>query len=256
MKKIFILTIVTFAIGITLFFQSCDEDLPTYFSYEPYTFASLDEDGGEWVPNLLSSASQIGIPAPSDATSSEFIAELAQVNAASSALNDEQKEAIDYWGSNGLIRWNEIARELSAKYNLAPAPNPDDSYSAPDPANPANYPNFPFAHPPYSSRAFAYLAAAQYDALIATWHYKYQYNRPAPFNADGTIPTHLPKNDLPGYPSEGAVIAAVSKDILTAMYPLEKDFIAAKAVEHQNSLVWAGMNVNSDIVAGDSLEEV
>jgi hypothetical protein len=52
---------------------------------------------------------------------------------------------------------------------------------------------FPFAHPPYSSRAFAYLAAAEYDALIATWHYKYQFNRPSPYNADGTITTTMPK---------------------------------------------------------------
>jgi membrane-associated phospholipid phosphatase len=63
----------------------------------------------------------------------------------------------------------------------------------------------------------------------------------------------LPQNDLPGYPSEGAVIAAVSKDILTAMFPLEKDYIAAKAEEHINSILWAGMNVQSDITAGDSL---
>lgn len=241
------------ALGAALIFQSCDEDLPTNLDYDPYEFASLDEDGGSWTPNLLSSGSQIGIPAPTDATSAEFLAELTEVKSLSAQLTGDQQSAVDYWGGNGLIRWNEIARELAAKYNLAPAPNPDGSYSAPDPANPANYPLFPFAHPPYASRAFAYWAAAQYDALIATWHYKYQYNRPAPFNADGTIVTHLPTNELPGYPSEGAVIAAVSKDILSAMFPLEKDFIAAKAAEHQNSLKWAGLNVSSDIIAGDSL---
>jgi len=70
---------------------------------------------------------------------------------------------------------------------------------------------------------------------------------------DASITTHLPENGLPSYPSEGATIAAVSQVILTAMFPLEKDFIAEKAAEHKSSLIWAGMNVQSDIVAGDSL---
>jgi hypothetical protein len=253
MKKIFVLPVILSFIAMTVTFQSCQEDLPTNFDFDPYEFASLDENGGTWVPNLLSSSAQVPIPAPTDATSPEYLAELATLKSISAQLTGEQQTAVDYWGGDGLIRWNEIARELSAKYNLTPAPNPDGSYPAPDPANPANYPLFPFAHPPYSCRALAYWSAAQYDALISVWHYKYQYNRPAAFNVDGTIITHLPTNDLPGYPSEGAVIAAVSKDILTALFPLEKDFIAAKAAEHQNSLMWAGMSVTSDITAGDSL---
>ncbi len=238
---------------ILMGFQSCTEDLPTYLSYDPYEYASLDQDGGNWTPNLLSSASQVGIPAPADASSPAYLAELAELKTISGQLTGDQRKAVEYWAGNGLIRWNELAREMAAKYNLAPAPNADGTYPGPDPMNPATYPLFPFAHPPYSSRAFAYWAAAQYDALIAAWHYKYQFNRPAPYNADGTIVTHLPEHDLPGYPSDGAVIAAVSKDILTAMFPLEKDFILEKATEHQNSLLWAGMNVQSDIIAGDSL---
>ncbi len=241
------------AVTVTLMMQSCDEDLPVNLSYDPYTYASLDEDGGTWIPNLLSSPDQIGIPAPADASSPEFQAEVAEVKTLSAQLTDDQKAAVEYWGGDGLVRWNEIARELSAKYNLTPAPNDDGTYPAPNPNNPGVYPLFPFAHPPYSSRMLAYWAGAQYDALITTWHYKYQYNRPAAFKADATITTHLPTNDLPGYPADGAVIAAVSKDILTAMFPLEADFLAAKAAEHQNSLKWAGINTSSDIAAGDSL---
>ena len=253
MKKIFVLPIIIATLAVTVFFQSCEVDVPTNYEFDPYEYASLDENGGSWVPVLLTSSSQIGIPAPTDSTSQEYLAELAALKTLSASLTGEQQAAVDYWGGDGLIRWNEIARELSAKYNLAPAPNAEGNYPAPDPANPGNYPNFPFAHPPYSCRAFAYWGAAQYDALITAWHYKYLYNRPAAPNADGTITTHLPTNDLPGYPSEGAVIAAVSKDLLTAMFPLEKDFLAAKALEHQNSLMWAGLNVTSDITAGDSL---
>jgi len=253
MNKIFSTAFLILGLGIVLSFQSCEDEQPAFIGFDPYPYASLDENGGTWTPNLLTSASQVGIPAPKDPASSEFIAELASLKAVSTTLTGEQQEAVEYWAGDGLIRWNEIARDLSAKYNLPSSPNPDGTYPAADPANPGNYPYFPFAHPPYSSRAFAYLAAAEYDALIATWHYKYQFNRPSAYNADGSITPHLPKNELPGYPSEGAVIAAVAKDLLTALFPLEKDFIAAKATEHLNSLEWAGVNVLSDIAAGDSL---
>ena len=253
MNKIFSIAVILLGLGIVLSFQSCEDEQPTYIAYEPFAYASLDETGGTWSPNLLTSASQVGIPAPTDASSPEYTAEVAALKTTSASLTGDQQAAIEYWAGDGLIRWNEIARDLSAKYNLPASPNADGTYPAADPAHPEVYPYFPFAHPPYSCRAFAYLAAAEYDALIAAWHYKYQYNRPSAYNADATVTTHLPKNNLPGYPSEGAVIAAVAKDLLTALFPLEKDFIAAKALEHQNSLQWAGINVPSDITAGDSL---
>lgn len=251
MKRILYFGTALFA--ALVIFQSCEKDLPTQLSFSAYDYASLDENGGNWNPILLDSASQIAIPVPESASAASYQAELADVKAASANLTSEQEEAVEYWSNNGLIRWNEIARELAAKYNLIPAPNADGTYTLPDPANPGNYPNFPFAHPPYTCRMLAYWSAAQFDAMIATWHYKYQYNRPAPYKADPTVVTHLPQTDLPGYPSDGAAMAAVSKAILTAMFPLEKDYLAEKAVEHQNSLVWAGVNVQSDIVAGDSL---
>ncbi len=236
-----------------IFLSGCNEDLPLSLAFDPYEYASVDEDGGTWNPNLLSSSGQIGIPAPADITSTEYLDELASLKSASSQLTGEQQEAVDYWNGDGLIRWNEIARDLAAKYNLAPAPDSAGNYPGPNSADPGTYPLFPFAHPPYACRAFAYWGAAQYDALIAAWHHKYEFNRPAPFVTDPSIMTHLPKNILPSYPSDGAVIAAVSQDILTVMFPLEKDYIAAKAAEHKKSLQWAGINVESDVIAGDSL---
>ncbi len=251
MKKILLLLMV-FAAAL-LFFQSCEKDLPQQLDFEAYEFTGLDEDGGDWKALLIGNPNQIGIPAPESASSPAYLAELAALKTTSAQITGAQDAAIRYWSSNALIRWNEIARELAAKYNLTPAPNPDGTYSAPNPAKPDQYPLFPFAHPPYTCRMLAYWSGAQFDALIATWHYKYQFNRPAPYLADPAIETHLPENGLPSYPSEGAAIAAVSQVILTAMFPLEKDFIAEKAAEHKNSLLWAGMNVPSDIVAGDSL---
>lgn len=249
MKNIYFLI----ALSALLAFSACQKDIPTYIPFEAYDFASLDEDGGSWVPLLLNNPTEIGLPAPADVSDPDYLAELEALKAKSDNPSVDQLEAIEYWSCNALIRWNEIARELAAKYNLIPAPNPDGTYSLPDPANPGAYPNFPFAHPPYTCRMLAYWSAAQFDALIATWAYQYQFNRPAAYQVDEGVKTHLPENGLPGYPSEGAVVAAVSKAILTAMFPLEKDFLEKKAEEHLNSLQWAGMNVESEIVAGDSL---
>lgn len=251
MKKIlyFIITTITsFAI-----FQACEDDLLTEMAIEPYEVASLDENGGNWKPVLLTSPSEIGIPAPKVTTDAAYAEELTKLKSAAAQATGEQQAAVQYWGSNALVRWNEIARQLTNKYNLTPAPNADGTYPSPDANNPGKYPYFPFSHPPYASRALAYWGAAQYDALIAAWKYKYQFNRPAPYKTDNSIQPRLPQSNLPSYPSEDAVIAAVSQTILTAMFPLEKDFLAAKATEHKNSRLWAGMNVESDLVAGDSL---
>lgn len=228
----------------------CENELPTFYKFTSYEFSSLDEDGGTWQPILFASASDIVIATPNAVNSSEYQAELAELKTASQNLNGSQADAVDYWTNNPIIRWNEIALELAAKYNLIPPPNPDGTYTLPSPANPAGPPLFPFAHPPYTSRMLAYLSVAQFDGLIAAWHYKYQFNRPAPYETDPGISYAYAKNSLPSYPSDGAVIAIVSRDILKAMFPLEHDYLNGRAEEHLNSLKWSGSNTTSDIDAG------
>ncbi len=247
-RKFKILLITFFGVII---FNSCENDLPRMAEFTSIEFTGLDEDGGTWTPILLASSSQIVVNAPSAVTSPEYQAELTALKSATQNLNGSQVEAIQYWTNNPTIRWNEIALELAAKYNLIPGPNPDGTYTLPNPATPAGPPPFPFAHPPYTCRMLAYLSVAQFDGLITAWYYKYTYNRPATYITDASIPYAYSKNTLPSYPSEGAVIAVVSRDILTAMFPLEKDYLAAKAEEHLNSLIWSGSNVESDIVAGE-----
>lgn len=230
---------------------SCENELPTHASYSAYTFSGLDENGGAWNPILLSDPDQIPVTAPEDVGSSAYQSELSSLKAATANLNSTQREAVEYWTNNPIIRWNEIALELTAKYNLIPGPNDDGTYTLPNPANPAGPPPFPFCHPPYASRAFAYLSVAQFDGLIAAWHYKYTFNRPSPGQVDNSIPSAYAENNLPSYPSDGAVIATASRDILSAMFPLEKEYLASKAQEHLESLTWAGVNVESDIAAGE-----
>jgi hypothetical protein len=140
-----------------------------------------------------------------------------------------------------------------AKHNLAPAPNADNTYTFPDAANPFNYPTFPFANPPYSARAYAYAAVAQYDALVAAWYYKSQYNRAAAYNADPSIAALVPKNAVPGYPNEDAVAAGAAYVMLRNLFPGDTTFINEKVTEAANYKKWAGAAVSSDITAGLAL---
>lgn len=248
-NKIFKIFLIAF-FGVIIV-TSCENDLPTRADFTSIAFSGLDENAGTWKPILLSSSSQIAVSVPAAVNSSEYQAELAALKTATQNLSGSQVEAIQYWTNNPIIRWNEIALELAAKYNLIPGPNPDGSYTLPNSANPAGPPPFPFAHPPYTCRMLAYLSVAQFDGLITAWHYKYTYNRPATYVTDASISYAYTKTTLPSYPSEGAVIAVVSRDILTAMFPLEKDYLAAKAEEHLGSLTWSGSNVSSDIATGE-----
>ena len=234
---------------IVLFTISCDDEQPTFIDFDSYQWATLDEDGGTWKTVIIANNEAIAIPAPEAVAQTE----IDEVKNGVKNITAAQKEIADYWTSNPEIRWNEIARNIAAKYNLAPAPNPDGTYSIPDATKPDSYPNFPFAHPPYSCRAFAYNQVATFDALIAAWHYKYKYNRASVSKTDATITPYFGANDLPSYPSEGAVITSVAQTILTAMFPLEKDYIAAKAAEHLESLTYTASSFKSDIEAGKVL---
>ncbi len=245
-NKIYTLLLV---VGLTIL-ASCEKDTPRYLPYEGYTFTELNENGGDWTPVLLDAGDAIDIDAPAAVNSQAYQDELDAARTAMLGATSKQKNAIKYWTNNPTVRWNEIALELIAKYNLIPGPNEDGTYTLPNPANPEGPPAFPFAHPPYACRALAYMSVAQFDGLISAWHYKYQYNRAAPYQNDDLIKYAYEENDIPSYPSDGAVIARASRNILTAMFPLEAEYLQELEEEHLESLILSGGNVQSDITAG------
>lgn len=230
--------------------QSCLEETPRYYDFESYEFSTLDENGGNWKPILVANPSQIQLTAPQAINSAAYQAELAEVKNLIAGMTASEKQAVEYWTSNPVIRWNEIALEMAAKYNLIPGPNADGTYTLPNPANPVGPPAFPFAHPPYTSRMLAYLSVAQYDGLILAWHYKFKFNRMGPYRQDPNIRSAYPENGLPSYPSHGAAVAKVSKEILTLMFPLEAAVLEQHYQEHLQSMLQAGINVRSDLDAG------
>ncbi|WP_114749695.1 phosphatase PAP2 family protein [Pleomorphovibrio marinus] len=238
---------VILALGLGV---SCMEDTPNYFEFEKYELSSLDEDGGSWNTLLVGEPTQISINEPEPISAGSYVTELGELKEKMSSISADEKDAVEYWTNNPVLRWNELALEIAAKYNLIPGPNADGSYTLPNPASPEGPPPFPFAHPPYTSRMLAYLSAAQFDALVVVWHYKFQFNRPAPYQVDSSIQPAYPKSQLPSYPSDGASVAYVSKEILKTMFPLEQAYLEERYLEHLRSLEHAGINVRSDIDAG------
>lgn len=238
---------------ILLLPTSCNKDLELQEQLAPLAHFDPDANAGSWVPILLSSNDQIMVSAPEDIGSASYRSELEAIKNKQANLSADQKKAIDYWSGGGVLRWNQIMRELVARFNLPPAPNADGTYSNPDPENPFGDPMFPFSNPPYAARAYSYVSAAQYDALKAAWYYKYLFNRQAPYHNDAEIQALVPKNDLPAYPSEDAVISGVMAEMLKAFFPAAVEEITLRAAEQRDVALWSGKATTSDIAAGLAL---
>jgi hypothetical protein len=248
-KKIFYYIIAS-GILATSCSKNVDEKNSSFPALNP---SNLDVNAGSWKTILLTAPDEIAVAAPIATTSPLYVAELNEIKGWQKNLTPKQQEIIKYWSAGAVLRWNEILRGLVAKRNLPPYQNADGTYPAPSAANPFAYPIFPFANPPYSSRAYAYVATAQYDALVAAYHYKKLYNRSAPYKVDSSVKALLPKNDLPSYPSEDATVVGATVELLKLLFPADLDFIQQKADEHLLYRIMAGANVRSEMEAGQAL---
>jgi hypothetical protein len=215
--------------------------------------ANNDLNAGEWKPVLLAAPDEFPLAAPGATNTPDYIAQINEIKSWQANITAEERAIVKYWSAGAVLRWNEILRELVAKHNLPPYQNEDGTYPLPSANNPLAYPQFPFANPPYAARAYAYVTAAQYDALVAAWHYKKLYNRAAPYKVDSSINALVPKSDLPAYPSEDAVIVGTSVELLKLLFPGDQEFIQQKAEEHKRARILSGANVRSDLEAGEAL---
>jgi hypothetical protein len=237
-----------------LFYTSCKKDIISHNDlYPSLSPANLDLNADTWKPVLITDPSVFTVAAPDAVTSPAYVADLNEIKGYQRSLTSEQKAIINYWSAGAVLRWNEILRQLVAKHNLAPYQNVDGTYPAPSSANPFAYPQFPFSNPPYAARAYAYVSAAQYDALIAAYHFKKLYNRAAPYKNDATIQALVPKSDLPSYPSEDAVVSGATVEMMKLLFPTEIDYIEQKAAEQKIYRIMAGANVRGELDAGESL---
>jgi hypothetical protein len=213
-----------------------------------------DLNAGSWKPVFLSRADSFSVAAPDAINSTSYKADLNEIKAMQQNLSKDGENKIKYWAAGGVLRWNEIMRDLVAKYNLPTVTNAAGVYPAPDANNPFDYPQFPFTNPPYAGRAYAYVSGAQYDALIACWYYKTKYNQAAPYKNDSSVEAKfINKTDLPSYPSEAAVLASAAAEMMKLLFPAEIANIQAKATEQEEAAIASGAATRAAVVAGDAL---
>lgn len=188
--------------------------------------STAELSGGQWKTVLIPPVTTFQLSPPPSDNSSRTRTELNELLKFQAERNGQIISNINYWNNNGIIRWNEIARNLVIKHKTSP---------------------------PMASRAYALLSVGQYDALIAAWHNKYLHNRQAPGSIDGTITYAVSPCPDPAYPSEHAVIASVSSRILAYLFPADSDSLYYWAAQQMDTRMQAGVNLRSDISAGDSL---
>jgi hypothetical protein len=236
------------------FLLACKKDIQevnmTYPKLEPI---KGDEQAGNWKPILLTSPNEIACPAPVSINSARYQGEIQEILDLQKNMTDAQKTSIRYWSAGAVLRWNEIMRELVAKNNIPPYQNPDGTYPVPSAANPFAYPTFPFANPPYAARAYAYMSAAQYDALVSAFYYKKQYPRSSPAQANASIQSHFSSTSGSSFPSEDAVVMAVSVEMMKLLFPADTAFINQKSREHFMARLAGGGNVREELEAGQAI---
>lgn len=247
MKKYIYIISVLFVLG------SCNKDVDERIiqEFEP---VSLDTLGGNWKTIHLASSAEINLAAPQAVNSATYRAEIDQVVALQQGLSSEENKMINRWKNSGVIRWNEIARELVAVYNIPPEANADGTYPVPSAANPGAYPKFPFANPPYASRAYAYLHTAMYDAMVTVWKYKFQYKRMSPAVNDSRVRAlENIQTSLPSFPSEDAAMAQVAFRMLRVLFPNDTVMLQQMASEQKRAKLLSGLASASDIAAGEQI---
>ncbi len=252
MKRYILLTIVACFVCFT--YWSCNKTVTERNTlYPALAPTKLDLNADSWNPILITNASAFTVAAPDALTSPAYVADLNEIKALQSNISNDQRASIKYWSAGAVLRWNEILRDLVAKHNLPPYQDNDGTYPAPNSTNPFAYPQFPFSNPPYAARAYAYVSAAQYDALVAAWHFKKQYNRSAPYKNDAAVQALIPKSDLPSYPSEDAVVSGAAVEMMKLLFPTEIAYIEQKAAEQKTYRMLAGANVRGELEAGELL---
>lgn len=253
MKKLTSKSILIF-ISTTIWLISCTKEIVQRNDIFPALAPiKLDSNGGTWKPILLSSPEEYSVSAPISITSPDYKLQLIEIKSRQKNKSQEDKDGLKYWSAGTVLRWNEILRELVAKYNLPPYQNEDGTYPIPSSSNPLAYPYFPFANPPYAARAYAYVAAAQYDALVSAYFWKDSFKRKRPKMVDNSIEELIPVVDDYAYPCKEAVAAGAAVSMMKLLFPGEQDYLQSKLTECVNTRILAGSNVRSEVEAGIKL---
>lgn len=154
--------------------------------------------------------------------------ELAEIKQKLAAADEKTIQQIQYWNAGPpSYRWNEIASQMISMHNFNT-----------------------FARMP-----MAWMNMAIYDATVAAWKAKYNYNRKRPHESDASIKPLINPPATPSYPCEHAVTAAAAAHVLAYFFPEKADSLLKLAKQAGLSRINAGVQFSSDVNDGWKLGE-
>ena len=181
-----------------------------------------------WKPLVLDSPSQFRPAAPPPCDSPQVQAEAAAVRNFPRTFSTNSKSF--YWQTpDGLHYW---------PFRYA------DKFIAEDRLD---------RNPPRVARAYALIAAVQFDAFIASQDGKFAYWYLRPHQLDTAISPLFAVPNFPSYPSNHATFSAARAEVLAYLFPSRAEFIRAVGREAGDSRIWAGIHFEMDNVAGKQL---
>lgn len=184
----------------------------------------VEPTAGTWKTWVLASPQEITVPPPPGAGTDQAKADMDEVKRLAKDRTPAVKEVVTKWnGPVAFQPWTTTAYDFVASQDK---------------------------NPPLSTRNYALLHVAMYDALVASYYWKAQYNVDPPKGVD----TLIPAGADPAYPSEHAAMAGAAARVLTYLYPKEAGLrLDEMADEAARSRVQAGVNTTSDVEAGLTL---
>ena len=184
--------------------------------------------GPGWTPLLLTSASEFRPPVPPACDSPEVLAETAFVRTFPRTFVTNYKAF--YWQSpEGLNHW-------SYRY-----------------LNQWLFEDRLDRNPPRAARAYALIAAEQFDAFIASQDGKFEYWYIRPHQLDSAIVPLFPVPNFPSYPSNHSTFSAGRAEILAYLFPTRAAYVRALGKEAGDSRLWAGIHYQMDNLSGVAL---
>ncbi len=178
---------------------------------------------GTWKPWVLSSGSQVRLPAPPPADSPDYLAQLALVK--NLVRDNTVQHSAWFWQPSFVTPWLDTAHTEVFQAGLA-------------------------ANPPRAARVYALAAIAQHDATIACWDTKFAYLEPRPSQADSTVTTLFANPGHPGFPSGHACASAASGTVLGYLFPADSIALSAQATDAGVSTFNAGIHTMFDVQQG------
>jgi membrane-associated phospholipid phosphatase len=187
--------------------------------------AFTEPQAGSWKTWVITSGEQFRVPPPPDRAATDK--ELDDLQRLATTRDRAAFDRVAYWDTGSpSYRWSEIAVAEHLKAGI------------------------PWQ---LAARDLALMHIAIYDAMIAAWDSKYTYKRLRPSAANPSVTTVVPNPPSPSYPAEHAVAAAAASEVLAYIYPERAELFRRLGDEAARSRLVAGVNYESDVVAGMAL---